>query len=129
MCSPQWCNSLESWNCLRCSTSKTSAEIAFQEESSWLTAVQERINHVASACRVAGIVVIPKGSESATLHKGLVAEAGDALLEKPRFGLTRPDLELILRSCGIDSVIGIATFLLAKQQRERLQSVTFMCFS
>jgi len=103
-------------------------------------AVQDRINRVAAACRAAGIVVIhtshvlrfdgsnigvlgeiapvvkkgiiDKGSESAALHKGLVVDARDILLEKPRFGAFHgTDLELILRSRGIDTIIvtGIAT--------------------
>ena len=103
-------------------------------------AVQDRINGVAAACRAAGIVVvhtshvlrpdgsnigvlgeiapnvregiINKGSESATLHKGLLIDPRDILLEKPRFGAFHgTDLELILRSRGIESVIvtGIAT--------------------
>ena len=103
-------------------------------------AVQERINRLARVCRKAGILVIHtshvlrpdgsnigvlgeivpvvrqgivnKGSESAALHKGLVVEAGDILLDKPRFGAFHgTDLELILRSRGIDTVIisGIAT--------------------
>jgi ureidoacrylate peracid hydrolase len=102
--------------------------------------VQERINRVAAACRAAGIVVIhtshvlrpddsnigvlgevapivkegiiKKGSESAALHKGLVVDPRDILLEKPRFGAFHgTDLELILRSRGIDTIIvtGIAT--------------------
>ena len=103
-------------------------------------AVQDRINGVAAACRAAGIVVIhtshvlrpddsnigvlgevapivkegiiKKGSESAALHKGLVVDPRDILLEKPRFGAFHgTDLELILRSRGIDTIIvtGIAT--------------------
>jgi ureidoacrylate peracid hydrolase len=102
--------------------------------------VQDRINRVAAACRAAGIVVIhtshvlrpddsnigvlgevapivkegiiKKGSESAALHKGLVVDPRDILLEKPRFGAFHgTDLELILRSRGIDTIIvtGIAT--------------------
>jgi ureidoacrylate peracid hydrolase len=103
-------------------------------------AVQDRINRVAAACRAAGIVVvhtshvlrpdgsnigvlgeiapivkkgiINKGSESAALHQGLLIDPRDILLEKPRFGAFHgTDLELILRSRGIESVIvtGIAT--------------------
>jgi ureidoacrylate peracid hydrolase len=103
-------------------------------------AVQERINRVAAACRAAGILVIHtshvvrtdasnvgvlgeiapivkkgiinKGSFSAALHKKLLVDARDILLEKPRFGAFHgTDLELILRSRGIDAVIitGIAT--------------------
>ncbi len=46
------------------------------------------------------------------LHKGLVVAPGDILLDKPRFGAFHgTDLELILRSRGIDTLIitGIAT--------------------
>jgi len=102
-------------------------------------AVQDRINRVAAACRAAGIVVvhtshvlrpdgsnigvlgeiapivkkgiINKGSESAALHQGLLIDPRDILLEKPRFGAFHgTDLELILRSRGIDTIIvtGIA---------------------
>ena len=103
-------------------------------------ALLSRINRVAAACRAAGIVVIHtshvlrpdgsnigvlgeiaplvnegiinKGSESASLHKGLIVDPRDILLEKPRFGAFHgTDLELILRSRGIDTIIvtGIAT--------------------
>lgn len=103
-------------------------------------AVEDQINRLAAACRLAGILVIhashvlrqdgsnvgvlgeiapvvkqgiiSKGSESAALHKGLVVDPQDILLEKPRFGAFHgTDLELILRSRGIDTIIvsGIAT--------------------
>jgi biuret amidohydrolase len=102
-------------------------------------AVLDRINCLAAACRDAGILVIhtshvlrpdgsnigvlgkinpmvkaiiTMGSESAALHKKLVVDARDILLDKPRFGAFQStDLELILRSRGIDAVIisGIAT--------------------
>jgi ureidoacrylate peracid hydrolase len=104
-------------------------------------ALLERINRLTAACRAAEILVIhashilrpdgsnigvlgevvPKvriggflnrGTVSAALHPGLVVEPGDILLEKPRFGAFHgTDLELILRSRGIDTVIigGIAT--------------------
>jgi len=103
-------------------------------------AVLDRINRLAAACRAAGILVIHtshvlrpdgsntgvlgemappvkegiinKGAESAALHTGLVVEARDILLDKPRFGAFHgTDLELILRSRGIDTIIisGIAT--------------------
>jgi ureidoacrylate peracid hydrolase len=102
--------------------------------------ILKRINQVAAACRAAGILVIHashvlrpdgsnigvlretvsivkqgiinKGSQSAALHKGLVVDASDILLEKPRFGAFHgTDLELILHSRGIDTIIvsGIAT--------------------
>ena len=56
--------------------------------------------------------ILNKGSESAALHKGLVVDPCDILLDKPRFGAFHgTDLELILRSRGIDAVIvsGVAT--------------------
>ena len=56
--------------------------------------------------------IISRGSKSAALHKGLVVDPRDILLEKPRFGAFHAtDLELILRSRGIDTIIvsGIAT--------------------
>ncbi len=102
--------------------------------------VLERINRVAGACRRAGILVIHtsnvfradgsnlgvlaefdpivktgilnKGSAAAALHQKLVVDARDVLLDKPRFGAFHgTDLELILRSRGIDTLIitGIAT--------------------
>ena len=102
--------------------------------------VLARINRFAAECRAAGILVIhashilrpdgsntgvlgeiapickqgiiTKGSESAALHRGLVVDPRDILLEKPRFGAFHgTDLELLLRARGIDSIIitGIAT--------------------
>ena len=56
--------------------------------------------------------VINKGSESAALHGDLDVRDGDIELDKPRFGSFHgTDLELILRSNGIDTIIvsGIAT--------------------
>src|SRR6266511_1276782 len=103
-------------------------------------AVLDRINRFAAVCRTAGILVIhtshvlrpdgsnmgvlgemappvkdalvTKGAESAAPHKGLVVDALDILLDKPRFGAFHgTDLELILRTRGIDTIIisGIAT--------------------
>jgi nicotinamidase-related amidase len=102
--------------------------------------VVDRINHFAALCRDAGITVIhtrhairpdhanigvlgqivPKvrdglldeGSDSAAFHSDLKIEPHDVLLTKPRFGAFHgTDLEVILRSRGIDSVIitGITT--------------------
>jgi nicotinamidase-related amidase len=102
--------------------------------------VLERINRLAAVCRAAGILVIhvshtlrrdgsnvgilselapvvkegiiTKGSPSAALHKKLIVDPRDILLDKPRFGAFHgTDLELILHSRGIDTVIitGIAT--------------------
>ena len=103
-------------------------------------AVLDRINRVAAACRAAGILVvhtlnvlradgsnlgvlgefdpvvkagiINKGSPAAALHRKLVVDPRDVLLDKPRFGAFHgTDLELILRARGIDTLIvtGIAT--------------------
>jgi nicotinamidase-related amidase len=102
--------------------------------------VLNRINRLAAACRAAGILVIHtahvlradgsnagvmsefipairagminKGSQASALHKSLVVDPRDILLEKPRFGAFQgTDLELILRSHDVNSVIigGIAT--------------------
>jgi ureidoacrylate peracid hydrolase len=103
-------------------------------------ALLEPVNKVAAACRAAGIKVIhtlhvtradgsnlgtmgeliepvragyiSEGSETAKLHPGVRVEPGDILLYKPRYGsFTGTDLDLILRSNGIDSIIitGICT--------------------
>ena len=102
--------------------------------------VLERINKFAEVCRDNGVTVIhtahllrpdhsnigllgevvppvkegviDEGSESGALHKGLVIAESDIILHKPRFGAFHgTDLELILRSKGIDTIIvsGIAT--------------------
>jgi nicotinamidase-related amidase len=102
--------------------------------------IEERINRLAEVCRNAGVLVIHtshvfrpdgsnlgvlgeinpvaktgllnKGSAAAALHRGLVVGPNDILLDKPRFGAFHAtDLEMILRSRGIDTVIiaGIAT--------------------
>jgi len=99
----------------------------------------ERINDFAAACRAAGILVIHtrgivredgtnagvfgeiyppakevfnKDAPSAALHPRLVIDERDIILDKPRYGaFYATDLELILRSQGINTVIitGIAT--------------------
>jgi ureidoacrylate peracid hydrolase len=102
--------------------------------------VVDRVNRLAMICRNAGILVIhtrhvvrpdhsnigilgklvPKvrdgmldeGSESAAFHADLRIEPNDVLLTKPRFGAFHgTDLDVILRSRGIDSLIitGITT--------------------
>ncbi len=102
--------------------------------------VLERINRLAAACRKAGILVIHasivtrpdgsnlgvlaqfsppvregilnKGAHSAALHSGLEIDPRDILIDKPRFGaFYGTDLELILRTRGIDTLIisGVAT--------------------
>ena len=98
-----------------------------------------RINRLIEACRANGVIihtahvvrpdgsnigvmgeiippvndgVINKGAPSAALHDGLDFQDGDIVLDKPRFGSFHgTDLELILRSQGIDTIIvtGICT--------------------
>lgn len=103
-------------------------------------ALLESVNRLAAACRAAGIKVIhtlhvtradgtnlgtmgeliepvragyiKEGSETAKLHPGVKVEKGDIHLYKPRYGsFTGTDLDLILRSNGIDTIIitGICT--------------------
>jgi nicotinamidase-related amidase len=103
-------------------------------------ALLERVNRLTKACREAGVQVIhtahvvrPDGSNvgvmgelikpvgdgylnndrvSSRLHPALDIEPGDILLDKPRYGsFHSTDLELILRSKGIDTIIisGICT--------------------
>ena len=99
----------------------------------------DRINHFAAACRAASILVVhtreivradganagvfgeiyPPLKEvfnidapTAALHPSLVVDERDVVLDKPRYGAFHAtDLEWILRSHGIDTVIitGIAT--------------------
>jgi biuret amidohydrolase len=107
--------------------------------------VVARVNKLAAACRKAGVLVvhiahvtrpdgsnvgvmgeiippvregmIAKGSFPANFHKDLKIEPEDIVLDKPRFGASHgTDLELILRSHGIDSIIitGIATNVCAE---------------
>lgn len=97
-------------------------------------ALVQRINELAEACRRAGILVIhtraalrADGSnmgimgeilpvvkeevitdrnETAALHPDLVVAPSDVVLQKPRFGAFHgTDLEVILRSRGIETVI------------------------
>jgi nicotinamidase-related amidase len=75
--------------------------------------------------------IITKGSESAALHKRLVVDARDVLLEKPRHGAFQcTDLELILRSRGIDTVIisGIATSVCCETTAREAVSRDFHVF-
>lgn len=102
--------------------------------------VLERINRLLSACRRAGVMIIhtahvlrPDGSNigvmgeliqpvregyinkdrvSSQLHPKLDVQAGDIILDKPRYGAFHgTDLDLILRSKRIDTIIlsGICT--------------------
>jgi ureidoacrylate peracid hydrolase len=103
-------------------------------------AVLGRINALAAACRAAGSLIVhtrgwmradgsnlgimgelvppfivalyTEGADTAELHQGLDISPNDIILNKPRYGAFHgTDLELILRSRGIDTVIisGIAT--------------------
>ena len=96
--------------------------------------VAERLNRLAAACRRSGIPVIwtrhvvrPGGSNvgllgelippvaagiidedapSAALHELMDVREGDIIVDKPRFGsFYGTDLEVILRSSGIDTII------------------------
>ena len=97
--------------------------------------VVERVNRLAAACRLAGILVVhtshvfrPDGSNSgvlreiapevfdnrwldkgqplAALHPALHVDPRDILLEKPRFGaFYHTDLELVLGGRGVDTII------------------------
>ena len=96
--------------------------------------ILERLNRLADICREVGIQVIHtthilrsggsnigiaseiiaaqrdgmlnEGQESSALHKDLLVKPGDIVLNKPRFGAFHgTDLELILRSKGIDTTI------------------------
>jgi ureidoacrylate peracid hydrolase len=102
--------------------------------------ILDRINRLSAACRDAGILIVHtrfvlrsdgsnmgvlgslappvkagilnRGAESAAFHPKLVVDSEDILLDKPRFGaFYGTDLEMILRSRGIDTIIisGIAT--------------------
>ena len=102
--------------------------------------IVERVNRLADACRAAGVLVIHtrhvlrpdgsnmgvlgqinadvqagvlnEGARTAALHDDLVVDPRDLILNKPRFGaFYGTDLEVILRSRGIDTIIisGIAT--------------------
>jgi nicotinamidase-related amidase len=97
-------------------------------------AVAERLNRLAAACRQSGIPVIwtrhvvrPDGSNvgllgemvppvaggiidedapTAALHELMDVREGDIIVDKPRFGsFYGTDLEVILRSSGIDTII------------------------
>ena len=96
--------------------------------------VATRLNRLAGACRESGITVIwtrhvvrrdgsnvgllgekipavahgviNEGAPTAALHELMDVRSGDVVLEKPRFGsFYGTDLEVILRSSGIDTII------------------------
>ena len=122
-------------------------------------ALAERINRLSGACREAGITVIhtrhwmrPDGSnlgvmgeivppfiyalitagaETAEIHDAVVVEDGDIILNKPRYGaFTGTELELILRSQGIDAVIisGIATNICCETTARQAAQLDFHVF-
>jgi nicotinamidase-related amidase len=99
-----------------------------------------RINKIAEACRRSGALVIHtvhvvrpdgsttgvmgefnaaikagllfKGNPAAELHPGIIVDASDTVMDKPRYGAFHgTDLDLILRNRGIETVIvtGICT--------------------
>lgn len=121
----------------------------------------DRINLLATACRAAGMPVIhtrgwmradganlglmaemvppfivalyTEGAHTAELHDALEVAPGDIILDKPRYGAFHgTDLELILRSKGVDTIIvsGIATNICcettARQAAERDIRVIFL---
>lgn len=122
-------------------------------------AVVERVNHLADVCRrldvpvvhtlhvtrpdgsnvgVMGEIIPPvangliaRGSTPAALHPKLKIQDEDIVLEKPRFGAFHAtDLELILRSRGIDSVMitGIATNVCAESTAREACARDFRVF-
>ena len=119
----------------------------------------ERLNRLARVCRGCGVLVvhtahvlrpdgsnigvmgdiipvireglIHKGSETAALHDNLDIQAQDILLDKPRFGAFHgTDLEVILRSKGIDTLIvgGIATNLCCETTAREANARDFRVF-
>lgn len=121
--------------------------------------VVARVNRLSAACRRHGIPVvhtlhvtrpdgsnvgvlgeiippvkeglIARGNPAAALHRSLEVDPRDILLEKPRFGAFHgTDLELILRSRGIDSVIitGIATNVCADTTAREASARDFRVF-
>ncbi len=118
-----------------------------------------RVNRLSAACRKAGVLVIhtahrtrpdgsnvgvlgeiippvkegliAQGSPAAALHSALQVEAGDLVLEKPRYGAFHgTDLELILRARGVDSVIltGIATNVCVESTAREANARDFRVF-
>ena len=103
-------------------------------------ALAERVNRLAAVCRRAGMLVVhtrmlmradgsnlgvmgefappfivglyTDGAKTAALDPALAVDAGDVIVDKPRYGgFHETDLEMILRSRGVDTVMitGIAT--------------------
>ncbi len=128
-----------------------------EDQANRLT-VLDRINRLAAACRSAGIKVIHTrhvlrsdgsnagllaeivppaltflklGSETAALHSGLVVESNDIVLDKPRFGAFHAtELEMLLRSNGIDSIIitGITTSVCCETTAREANARDFRVF-
>jgi nicotinamidase-related amidase len=119
----------------------------------------ERINRLSAVCRDAGIPVVhtrvwmrPDGSTlgvmgdivppfiralylaaapTAEIHDAVVVEEGDIILNKQRYGaFTGTDLEMILRSKGIDTVIisGIATNICCETTAREAAQLDFHVF-
>lgn len=122
-------------------------------------ALAERVNRLSAVCRDAGATVVhtrgwmrPDGSnlgvmaelvppfiyglytagaETAELHDAVVVADGDVILNKPRYGaFTGSELELILRSKGIDTVIitGIATNICCETTAREAAQLDFRVF-
>ncbi len=122
-------------------------------------ALAERVNRLSAVCREAGALVVhtrgwmrPDGSnlgvmgeivppfiyglytagaETAEIHDAVVVEDRDVILNKPRYGaFTSSELELILRSKGIDTVIisGIATNICCETTAREAAQLDFQVF-
>lgn len=75
--------------------------------------------------------ILKQGSPGAALHPGLVVEAGDIILDKPRYGAFQStDLQLILRARGIDTLMitGIATNVCCETTAREAAGLDFRVF-
>ena len=121
--------------------------------------VLKQVNRLIEVCRIAGVQVIhtshvlrddhsnvgimaeivppislemiKKSAPSAALHSGLNVNDEDILLDKPRFGsFQSTDLEMVLRTRGIDTVIitGIATNLCCETTAREANARDFRVF-
>jgi biuret amidohydrolase len=125
------------------------------------TAVLERINRLSDVCRKAGMLIVhtrgwmrpdgsnlgvmreivppflidlyTEGADTAELHPSLLVGEDDVIVNKPRYGgFHGTDLEMVLRSRGVDTVIitGIATNICcettAREAAERDFRVVFL---
>jgi len=122
-------------------------------------ALAARVNRLSAVCREAGATIVhtrgwmrPDGSnlgvmgeivppflyglytagaETAEIHPAVVVEDGDVIVNKPRYGaFTGSELELILRSKGIDTVIitGIATNICCETTAREAAQLDFRVF-